>query len=113
MRSLRDAIGQLEPGKEAVSAAISRMILARRAHKRPTPLSRSLSFRWSIWPSTLTRDYHDDDDATSSDDAHIHPAVQKAIAPDHHQFYGPWKLMLVNDDLPKFVGYRGSREQVG
>lgn len=43
----------------------------------------------------------------------MNPAVMTAIAPDHHQFYGPWKLINIHDDLPKFTGYRGQSDQVG
>ncbi|CAO1638007.1 unnamed protein product [Parajaminaea phylloscopi] len=66
-----------------------------------------MSRRWSIWPSTLSRSH-----PSAGPEGAIHPAILEAIRPDHHQFYGPWKLMPVPDGLDKWEGYKEQSQKV-
>lgn len=68
--------------------------------------------RWSIWPSTLSRDYQPEDGSPPSPEGDIHPGILTAIAPDHHQFYGSWRMMGIKDELPKWEGYKGQSTRV-
>ncbi|PWN30689.1 hypothetical protein BDZ90DRAFT_229695 [Jaminaea rosea] len=68
--------------------------------------------RWSIWPSSLARSYQPEGDGASSPEGAIHPSILAAIRADHHQFYGPWRLMNINDDLPKWDGYKEQSQRV-
>lgn len=59
---------------------------------------------WTIWPSTLER--------TGPENDQVSPAME-LLKPLDHQFYGSWKMMEVNDGLPKWLGYPGKSERVG
>ena len=37
--------------------------------------------------------------------AALRPTGIDQIKPDHHQFYGIWRLLDVDDGLPKYEGY--------
>ncbi|PWN48661.1 glycoside hydrolase/deacetylase [Violaceomyces palustris] len=50
--------------------------------------------QWSIWPTTLER----------SEDLSKIPGFDM-LKPKCHQFYGPWRSIEVNDELPKWDGY--------
>jgi hypothetical protein len=91
--------------------------------------------RWTLWPSTLSRDYLPSSSlpTPSAPVASVsgipsssgaspppppkeglpHPAIQQAIQPRHHQFYGWWRTMDLHDGLPKWEGYAGASERVG
>lgn len=85
--------------------------------------------RWTIWPSTLSRDYLPSPPpalspapAPSSStpppppqppkEGLPHPAIQQALRPGHHQFYGWWRTMDVRDGLDKWEGYASASERV-
>ncbi|EPQ32142.1 uncharacterized protein PFL1_00339 [Pseudozyma flocculosa PF-1] len=58
--------------------------------------------RFSIWPSTLERPEGDKAALAHTD----------TFRPQGHIFYGPWRVMDIADDLPKYDGYLGQSQRV-
>lgn len=75
--------------------------------------------RWTIWPTTLTRDFQPEPDRQPQ----LSLALLKALAPTHHQFYhDDWRLTTLpfgrdptgqgGDGLPKWTGYADKSERL-
>jgi hypothetical protein len=105
---VRLAHGQLECRKGPVSLAASSR--ESRAH-RVTP------HRWSIWRPTLARKPAPGEEQgarshyTGLPDAP--EALLELLRPTHHQFYGAWRAIDVEDGLEKWTGYQGQSDRVG
>jgi hypothetical protein len=40
-------------------------------------------------------------------------ALLELLRPTHHQFYGAWRAIDVEDGLEKWTGYQGQSDRVG
>lgn len=38
--------------------------------------------------------------------------ILQKIKPTHHQFYGAWRAMTINDNLDKWIGYKDKSLQM-
>lgn len=72
----------------------------------PAPL-----YRWTIWPPTLARKAPSTG-AAADGPFDVPDDVMAAITAKHHQFYGPWRALVVRDGLDKWTGYAGESEQL-
>ena len=71
--------------------------------------------RWTIWPVTLERRKADSDgkEGVLAEGAfNVSNDVLTQIAPTHHQFYGPWRAVTMQDGLDKWTGYRAESTRV-
>lgn len=59
--------------------------------------------RWTIWPSTLERT---DPDGEGPIEGLL------LLAPNEHQFYGAWRMLDIQDGLPKWDGYADKSNRV-
>lgn len=108
LQRVRLADGQLERRQGPVSDA---HVAASRCQLTPAPR------RWSIWRPTLARkpaageEHGARSHFTGPTDAP--EALLQRLRPTHHQFYGAWRAVDVDDALEKWTGYQGQSERVG
>jgi hypothetical protein len=72
-------------------------------------------FKWTIWPSTLERKQvpgSEKPDTLAEGDYNVPDDIMSRIRGNHHQFYGPWRSVTINDDLEKWTGYKGDSIKV-
>ncbi|KAK0545294.1 hypothetical protein OC846_005723 [Tilletia horrida] len=63
---------------------------------------------WTLWPTSLDR-------PTAENSTDVGSVLQVAtwFAPDHHQFWGPWRAVeLKGDGLPRYAGYAANSERI-
>lgn len=71
--------------------------------------------RWTIWPVTVERKQADSDGkggVLAEGAFNVAEDVLTQIAPTHHQFYGPWRAVTMQDGLEKWTGYRAESTRV-
>ncbi|KAE8231891.1 hypothetical protein CF326_g3085 [Tilletia indica] len=73
---------------------------------------------WTIWPTSLDRPtttvekIADDGKKVTVTEVGSVKEITHWFRPTSHQFYGDWRAVDVQDDLPRFLGYPGKSEQV-
>jgi hypothetical protein len=72
-------------------------------------------YRWTIWPVTLERRQamgEEKEDVKADGEFNIPDDIKAVIKPNHHQFYGNWKTVIMDDGMEKWTGYQGKSTQV-
>lgn len=80
-----------------------------------TPTKSSTFSRWTIWPSTIERRKaagSDKEGVLKEGDYNVPDEIMAFIKGNHHQFYGAWRSIDIDDDLEKWTGYKGDSIQV-
>ena len=74
------------------------------------------SLRWTIWPTTIRRKQsqalNSPTGILAEGDLDIPEFALQYIKAKHHQFYGPWRSVTLNDGLDKWLGYGGDSQKV-
>lgn len=78
-------------------------------------LTTLMNHRWTILPVTIRRKpstLAGDRGVKNDGDFDISEEIQQKIKPTHHQFYGAWRAMTINDNLDKWIGYKDTSLQM-
>ena len=74
------------------------------------------SIRWTIWPTTIRRRRSNSSNSPTGvlaeGDLDVPDFALPHIKAKHHQFYGPWRSVTLNDGLDKWLGYGGESQKV-
>lgn len=73
--------------------------------------------RWTIWRTSLARRPAEGEEGEREPARYTGPfdideASKELLKATHHQFYGPWRALDINDGLEKWDGYKGKSKQV-